>query len=234
MKTFDVIILCGGKGQRLRPLTYNTPKPLTKIKNKPFLYYLIHFFLKKNFKNIIIACGYKSHLFKEFLKKYFKNNKNIIFIDSGDVDVLKRIKDSKDYIENDFFVCYGDAFAAIDIKKYSNFFKKLKKGSATILGSIYRLQFGILKINKKNDNVIKFMEKPKIKEPINIGYFIFNKNIFSIISKFKKWTNLLNYLIKNKKLKFFSFNGLHLTFNNLGELQIAKSKIKEIEDFLDN
>ena len=78
------------------------------------------------------------------------------------------------------------------------------------------------------------MEKPKIKEPINIGYFIFNKNIFSIISKFKKWINLLNYLIKNKKLKFFSFNGLHLTFNNLGELQIAKSKIKEIEDFLDN
>ena len=234
MKTFDVIILCGGKGKRLRPLTQNTPKPLTKIKNKPFLYYLIHFFLKKDFKNIIIACGYKSHLFKTFLKKYFKNNKNIIFIDSGDVDVLKRIKDSKDYIENDFFVCYGDAFAAIDIKKYSNFFKKLKKGSATILGSIYRLQFGILKINKKNDNVIKFMEKPKIKEPINIGYFIFNKNIFTIISKFKKWINLLNHLIKNKKLKFFSFNGLHLTFNNLGELQIAKSKIKEIEDFLDN
>jgi len=234
MKTFDVIILCGGKGQRLRPLTYSTPKPLTKINNKPFLYYLIQFFLKKNFKNIIIACGYKSNLFKVFLKRYFKNNKNIIFIDSGDVDVLKRIKDSKNYIENDFFICYGDAFAAIDINKYSNFFKSLKKGSATILGSIYRLQFGTLKINKKNDTVIKFMEKPKIKEPINIGYFIFNKNIFSTISKFKKWINLLNYLIKNKRLKFFSFNGLHLTFNNLGELQIAKSKIKEIKDFLDN
>jgi len=50
MKSYDVIILCGGKGQRLRPLTYNTPKPLTKIKNKLFLYYLINFFSKKNFK----------------------------------------------------------------------------------------------------------------------------------------------------------------------------------------
>ena len=53
MKTFDVIILCGGKGKRLRPLTQNTPKPLTKIKNKPFLYYLIHFFLKKDFKIVL-------------------------------------------------------------------------------------------------------------------------------------------------------------------------------------
>ena len=44
MKNFDVIILCGGKGERLRPLTINTPNPLTKIKNKPFLFYLIQFF----------------------------------------------------------------------------------------------------------------------------------------------------------------------------------------------
>jgi len=234
MKRFDVIILCGGKGERLRPLTYIAPKPLTKIKNKPFLYYLIKFFLKKNFKNIVIACGYKSNLFQLFLKKYFKNKKNITFIDSGDVDVLKRIKDAEEYIDNDFFVCYGDAFAAIDINKYTKFFNSLKKGNATILGSIYRLQFGILKVNKKNDKITKFLEKPKIKEPINIGYFIFNKNTFKIISNFKKWINFLNYLIKRKKLNFYSFNGLHLTFNNMGELQIAKSKIKDIENFLDN
>ena len=68
MKNFDVIILCGGKGERLRPLTINTPKPLTKIKNKPFLFYLIQFFLRKKFNNIIIACGYKSNLFQLFLK----------------------------------------------------------------------------------------------------------------------------------------------------------------------
>ena len=234
MKNFDVIILCGGKGQRLRPLTLSTPKPLTKIKNKPFLYYLIKFFLKRNFKNIIIASGYKSSLFKIFLEKYFKNKKNIKFVDSGDVDVLKRIQDSKKYINNDFFVCYGDAFATINLNKYIKFFKNLKKGNATMVGSIYRLQFGLLKINKKSNTVLKFMEKPKIREPINIGYFIFSKDFFSLIFKFKKWINFLNYLIKTRKLKFFNFNGLHLTFNNLGELQIARSKINEIESFLDN
>ncbi len=234
MKNFDVIILCGGKGERLRPLTINTPKPLTKIKNKPFLYYLIKFFLSKKFNNIIIACGYKSYLFKKFLKKYFKGKKNIIFLDSGNADVIKRIKDAKIHIKNDFFVCYGDAFATINLKKYTNFFSRCKKDVATMVGSFYRLQFGTLKINKKDNTVVKFMEKPKIKEPINIGYFIFNKNIFLLMDGFNKWLTFLNYIIKIKKLKFFNFNGLHLTFNNLGELQVAKSKINEIENFLKN
>ena len=234
MKNFDVIILCGGKGERLRPLTINTPKPLTKIKNKPFLFYLIQFFLRKKFNNIIIACGYKSNLFQLFLKKHFKNKKNIIFLDSGDVDVLKRIKDSKGFIKNNFFVCYGDAFATINLKKYSNFFNSCKNDVSTMVGSFYRLQFGTLKISKRNNIVLKFMEKPKIKEPINIGFFIFQKNIFDLMNNFKSWLKFLNHIINKKKLKFFNFNGLHLTFNNLGELQVAKSKIKEIENFLKN
>jgi glucose-1-phosphate cytidylyltransferase len=234
MKNFDVIILCGGKGERLRPLTINTPKPLTKIKNKPFLFYLIQFFLRKKFNNIIIACGYKSNLFQLFLKKHFKNKKNIIFLDSGDVDVLKRIKDSKGFIKNNFFVCYGDAFATINLKKYSNFFNSCKNDVSTMVGSFYRLQFGTLKISKRNNIVLKFMEKPKIKEPINIGFFIFHKNIFDLMNNFKSWLKLINHSLNKKKLKFFNFNGLHLTFNNLGELQVAKSKIKEIENFLKN
>lgn len=229
-KNFDVIILCGGKGQRLRPMTNTVPKPLTIIKNKPFLEYLIKFFIKKNFQNIIIACGYKSHLFKKFLKKY-NSNKKIKIVDSGMVDILKRISDSKKLIKNDFFVCYGDSFATIDYKKYINFFLK-NNYLATIVTAFYRLQFGTLKIDSKTKTVLKFNEKPPLKEPINIGYFIFKKQILENIEKHKSWENFLKNIISKKKLKFFNFNGFHLTFNDLGELQIAKSKIKEIENFL--
>jgi glucose-1-phosphate cytidylyltransferase len=230
---FDVIILCGGKGERLRPYTNSTPKPLTKIKNKEFLQYLIKFFLKNNFHNIIIACGYKSYLFKEFIKKNYKNEKKITVVDSGEADILKRIKDCEIYVKNNFFVCYGDAFATLNLKKYINFFKKNKKNNfSTIVTSFYNLQFGTLKVNYKSKKVLDFNEKPKIKEPINIGYFIFKKDIYKIINKFKIWIKFLKYITKNKLLKFYNFNGLHLTFNNYGELQIAKSKMGEIENFL--
>jgi|688.fasta_scaffold820240_1 NDP-sugar pyrophosphorylase family protein len=230
---FDVIILCGGKGERLRPFTKVTPKPLTLIKKKPFLQYLIEFFQKNNFSNIIIACGYKSYLFKKLIKEKYKNNKNIFIVDSGDADILKRIKDCKNYVNNDFFVCYGDAFATLNLTKYINFFKKNKKNNfSTIVTSFYNLQFGTLTINSKSNKVLRFNEKPKIKEPINIGYFIFKNNIFKSINQFKTWIEFLKYLTRKRILKFYNFNGLHLTFNNYGELQIAKTKMNEIENFL--
>ena len=71
-KNTTVIIFCGGKGLRLRPLTFNTPKPLIKIDNKSIIEHLINQFLKNKINNIIIATGYKSQLFKQFLKKNIK------------------------------------------------------------------------------------------------------------------------------------------------------------------
>ena len=64
-KNLIVIVLCGGKGQRLRPLTSDIPKPLVKIKSKALLEYIINHLLKFNIKNIIVASGYKSHLIKK-------------------------------------------------------------------------------------------------------------------------------------------------------------------------
>jgi NDP-sugar pyrophosphorylase family protein len=64
-KNLTVIVLCEGKGQRLRPLTSDIPKPLIKIRNKALMEYIINHLLKFNIKNIIVASGYKSHLIKK-------------------------------------------------------------------------------------------------------------------------------------------------------------------------
>ena len=61
-KNLTVIILCGGQGQRLRPLTSEVPKPLVKIKNRAILEYIINHLLKFNVRNIVIASGYKNKI----------------------------------------------------------------------------------------------------------------------------------------------------------------------------
>ena len=76
-KSIDVILLCGGKGQRLRPHTLRTPKPLLLVNKKPFLFFLIKNFLKINVNQIILATGYKAVKVENFVKKYFKNNKKL-------------------------------------------------------------------------------------------------------------------------------------------------------------
>ena len=101
-KNIDVVLLCGGKGQRLRPLTVNTPKPLLLVNKKPFLYYMIRKFLKLKVNQIILATGYKSQKVSLFVNKFFKKNKNIILVNSGNVDIIKRLKDCSKYIKNDF------------------------------------------------------------------------------------------------------------------------------------
>ena len=74
-KKTTVIILCGGKGERLRPLTFHTPKPLIRIDNRAILEHIISQFLKFNINDFILATGYKSNIFSNFIKK--KNNINI-------------------------------------------------------------------------------------------------------------------------------------------------------------
>ena len=61
----EAIILCGGKGERLRPITNDFPKPLVKINNIPILHYVVEHLKQFDIRNINIACGYKSSVLKE-------------------------------------------------------------------------------------------------------------------------------------------------------------------------
>ena len=71
-KKVEYVLLFVLKGQRLRPYTLNTPKPLLLVNRKPFLYYIINKFLKLNVDQVIVATGYKSHMVTKFVNKYFK------------------------------------------------------------------------------------------------------------------------------------------------------------------
>ena len=88
----SIIILCGGRGLRLRPITKDLPKPLIRINNKTILENIIQHFLKYNIDNFIIPTGYKSKLIKNFVQKNFKN-KNIKVVYTGvNSDILLRLK----------------------------------------------------------------------------------------------------------------------------------------------
>lgn len=194
----DIIFLCGGKGTRLRPYTNKIPKPLLLVNNKPFLYHLIKKVLKVNkFENIILAGGYKVQKIREFIKKDFKNNNKIKVINSGDVDIIKRIKDSSKFLKNDFMICYGDTYVDLDLKDYIERFNK-SKNPALMTGSFYQIKYGTVEFNRKNNLVKKFKEKPIIKSPINLGYFLFQKTLVKQIFQFNSWVKFLETLSKKK------------------------------------
>ena len=115
--SLSVIILCGGEGQRLRPLTEKVPKPLIKIKNKAIIEYIINHFYKYKIKNIIITTGYKHKLLKQFIYKKYKNSK-IKVLDTGQkTEIIKRVSKISKQLSDNVILCYGYTLVDIDLNK---------------------------------------------------------------------------------------------------------------------
>jgi mannose-1-phosphate guanylyltransferase len=230
MIKYDVIILAGGKGRRLNKLTLKTPKPLLKIGKHPFLFYKIKNFLKyKNINKIFIATGYKSHLIKKFIELKFKKIKKIKIVDSGDVDIIQRIKHCTNNSSDNILVCYGDTLAGININDYVRYYQRNK--APLILTSDYKIEFGLLNVNNKS-YVTKYLDGPKLKVSINLGYIFLNNKEIIKLRKCKKWSSYLKNLSNSKRLRSLKFNGKYITYNNEGELQTAEAKIEEIKKLI--
>ena len=223
--SLSVIILCGGEGQRLRPLTEKVPKPLIKIKNKTIIEYIINHFYKYKIKNIIIATGYKHKLLKQFINKKYKNQKIKVFDTGVKTEIIKRISKISKYLSDNVVVCYGDTLVDIDLNKLVKFYLKDKK---KLIVSSYELKssFGILDMNHKNI-VTHFREKPNLGMWFNVGYFVFSNKYLKILKNFKKFENFLFYLAKKKYMKAFKHTGKHITVNTISELEEAKLQIKK-------
>jgi len=218
-KDIIVVILCGGKGERLKPLTDGFPKPLIKIKGKPILNYLISYFESYGFKKFIIAVGYKSEKVREYFHENHKHLE-IDIIDSGDVDIIRRLIDSSKLIKGDFIVCYGDTLADVDLIELFKFHNK-HIGKASVTCYQLRSQFGILAMNK-SCIVESFEEKPLLDAWLNIGYFYFDSEVLHTINKYKSFVDFLQSLIQEAELYSFQHSGMHITVNTIKELVDAE------------
>ena len=174
MKT---VLLCGGLGTRLAEETDNIPKPMVKNGGKPILSHIINYYLKFNFKEIIVCSGYKH----EIIKDYFKDHENIKIINTGQqAQTGARIKKIKKLIGEDenFFMTYGDGLSNIDLHSLIDFHKKQNK-IATLSAVRPLPRFG--NITLKGDKVIEFKEKDSLKEGwINGGFFVLNEKFLTI------------------------------------------------------
>lgn len=226
MKKFiqQALILCGGKGERLKPITNSIPKPLVKINGKPLLGYQINYLVKRGINKFVIATGFKSKLIIDYINHNY-SHLEIDIVDSGDVDIMKRIYDCMMYLDEEFLLCYGDTLADIDIQNIYNFHKN-HNGKVTV--STYQLtsQFGIIKTDE-NDLVVEFLEKPKLDAWINIGYFIFDKSI--ITNSSNNFANFISKLALSRYLFSYKHNGFHLTVNTINELKDAELNIRNFK-----
>ncbi len=222
-----VCILCGGKGERLQPLTKNLPKPLIKINKKEILSHIVDHLKSNGLKNFLISTGFKHDLINKFFQKKY-SNLNIKIIKTGvNKDIIERVKSILKFVSGDLLICYGDTLTNINIRKLYNFHQR-KKFPATISCYQLKTQFGILDINKKN-LITSFKEKPNLGIWYNIGYILLSNKTLKKLNKFNKFQNFLEHLAKNKLAGSFRHKGLHITVNTVKELDEAKKTLAKFE-----
>ena len=206
MDKVKVVILCGGRGTRLREETELRPKPLIEIGEKPILWHIMKIYSYYGFKDFVLCLGYKGELIKEYFLNYeamnndftiklgkkdqiiFHNNHlekdwGVTLVDTGNLaQTGARIKKIEKYIDGDIFMAtYGDGVGNINIKKLLEYHKR-HKNIGTITGVHPSSRFGELII--KNEKIKEFNEKPQVKEGfINGGFFVFNRGFFKRLSE---------------------------------------------------
>ena len=164
------IILAGGRGKRLRPITDYVPKPLIPIKNIPIIEWQIKYLKKFGINEVIICTGYKQEMIENHIVSKKVGVEVKYSIEKSPLGTGGAIKKAGKMIKDkSFFVINGDTITNIDLKKLS----KVKNSVAAIE---LRTQFGILETEK--DKITKFKEKKEIHDLwMNAGIYHLSRNV---------------------------------------------------------
>ncbi len=202
MKT---VILCGGRGTRLREETEYRPKALVTVGDKPILWHIMKLYSHHGFNDFILCLGYKGEMIKDYFLNYDElahdftlqlgsgtkkiihhdnstPNWNITFADTGlDTETGSRIARIQKYLGDDeeFFLTYGDGLADVNIPALYKFHKSRGK-IATVTGIKPPNPFGVLDV--ENGLVNTFAEKPQLKDWANGGFLVCDKKVFNYLS----------------------------------------------------
>lgn len=225
-RKITALVLCGGRGERLRPLTEFLPKPLVHLKGRPILSYLLDHIRQYDIADIVIAAGFQA----EKIHKFFDNSHrdlNVTIVDSGDVDIIDRIRACSSQIKGDFLLLYGDTLANVNLDHLQEFhFSHDSKATITLWP--LKSSFGLAELDPEG-NVTRFREKPTLDQWINIGHFYFEQEVLSWMTGFSSYAEFLVFLAAQKRLKGFKHHGVHITVNTLRELEDAEQNIDEFE-----
>ncbi|NNM35567.1 MAG: nucleotidyltransferase family protein [Nitrosopumilus sp.] len=200
MKT---VILAGGLGTRLLPLTKKTPKPMLRLGKKPILEHLVEWNKKNGVKSFVFCV---SHL-RKTIEDYFGDGKKFgvsieYAVSKETLATAGQLKTAEEYIDDTFVCMYGDSIFDFSLR---NMIKqhKTKKAFVTMGLNEYKtnLAYGVIETSKTG-KVLSWNEKPEIKANVNMGCYVMEPKVFSLIPKNRPYgmDDVIKKAMKNKKL----------------------------------
>lgn len=230
----DAILMAGGEGKRLRPLTENTPKPLLIVGDKPIIEYNIDRLINFGIKTINLSINYLGDQLVDYFKdgaskgieiKYVKEDKPLGTI--GSVLLVEN------FYNDDIIVMNSDLLTNID---FSDFFKTYKESDAdmAVATTSYHVDvpYAVLEVEDDGTAVKSLKEKPRYTYYSNAGIYIMKKKLLKMIpeNEFYDITDLMDRVLEmNLKLITYPINGYWLDVGKHEDFKKAQEDIKHIK-----
>lgn len=204
------VIMAGGEGTRLRPLTCNRPKPMVPVAGKPVMEHIVSLLRNHGISNIAVTLQY----LPDHISDYFGDGSSFgmrmrYYIESKPLGTAGSVRNAGEFLNEDFLVISGDALTDIDLTKAVNFHKDKGSFVTLVLKRVdVPLEYGVV-VTDRDGRIIRFLEKPSwgevFSDTVNTGIYILSPEIFNYYKKdqfFDFSRDLFPLLMKEKKIMY--------------------------------
>lgn len=236
-KDYQAVILVGGLGTRLRPITETVPKPMIEIEGRPFLEYKIQSLKKYGIKNFILCVGYLGHIVEEYFGDGSRFGIHISYsYENSLLGTAGAIKNAQNLIKDSFIVANGDTYLDIDFRKLIEFHEShdypftivVADATHTKTQELIEIRDGIIKLYKRDtpehENHLRVTHRPLV----NGGSYVMEKEILDLIPNNTK-VSLEQEIFPNilHKMKGFLHNGYMLDIADEHDWKEFKKDLRE-------
>lgn len=229
----DAVLMAGGEGKRLRPLTENTPKPLLKVGDKPIIEYNIDRLAKVGVENIYLSINYLGEQLEDYFQDGAAKQLKIKYIrEDKPLGTIGSVLLVDDFEHDEILVMNSDLLTNID---FEDFYKMFKNSDAdmAVAATTYSVDvpYAVLETDE-GQRVKSLKEKPKYNYFSNAGIYLLKKEVLNMIPKgsFFDITDLMERILEmNLNLVTYPINGYWLDIGKHEDFKKAQEDIKHIK-----
>ena len=230
-KKNKVVLMVGGLGTRLRPLTDKIPKPMLNVGDKPILQTIVEKFAEYGFTNIVMCVNYQSHIISDHFGdgRYFGVNIEYIYENKrmGTAGALSLLSEK---LTEPFFVMNGDLLTNINFEHLLDYHQS-NNSVATMCVREYDFQVPYGVVDVKDGNILSIIEKPIHKFFVSAGIYMLSPDVLSMIpdNKFYDMPTLFEDMINmKKKVVSFPIREYWLDIGRIEEFKKANDEYHEV------
>jgi len=228
------VIMAGGFGTRLRPLTMTSPKPMVPVANKPMMHHIVNLLKQHGVQDVVSLLYFQPDKIKDYFKDGSEFGISMKYVAAeADYGTAGSVKNAYQHLTNRFIIISGDVLTDFDITKALEYHDKQKSMATILLTRVTNpIQFGIV-MTEEDGRITRFLEKPSwgqvFSDTINTGIYILEPEVLDLIPYQKDFDfskDLFPLMLRNNlPLYGFTCEGYWRDIGNLNEYQQASLDI---------